>query len=264
MVKNIEIGCLYDKKSEDSYTAFQKLKLQYNLKEFNLQSIEGYQVIITLGGDGAMLKTLHITKNFKVPIFGMNRGSIGFLLNEYNSKNLVNRIKNSQDVILSPLKIHVTTNDHTIITKHAFNEVSLLRETNQIAKMIILIDDVIRMDALYSDGIIISTPAGSTAYNLAAHGPILPMSANILAMTPISPFRPRRWYGALLPHSSNIKLKILESNKRPVSLVADCHKIRDIQLVEIFLDFSIKKRILFDKKQNLSERIINEQFYKQE
>ena len=261
MIKNLKIGCLYDKKSEDSCSAFQELKLQYNLKELNFREIESYKVIISLGGDGAMLKTLHVTKECKVPIFGMNRGSIGFLLNKYNSKNLINRINNSQSVILSPLKINAKTSDHTIITTHAFNEVSLLRETNQIAKIVILLDDIVRMNSLYADGIIVSTPSGSTAYNFAAYGPILPLSANILAMTPISPFRPRRWYGALLPHQSNVKFRILESNKRPVSLIADSYKIRDIQLVEIFLDFSIKKRVLFDKKQHLSERIINEQFY---
>lgn len=262
MIDNFNIGCLYNEKSKNACNAFQQLKSKYNLNTFASQEIENYEVIITLGGDGEMLKALHITKQIRVPIFGMNRGSIGFLLNEYNSNNLISRIKHSQSIKLYPFKMNVTNKSNNIITQHAFNEVSLLRETNQIAKIRILIDNITRMDALHADGVIVSTPAGSTAYNFAAYGPIIPLNANILALTPISPFRPRRWDGALLPYKSTIKFEILEFDKRPVSAVADSHEIRDVKSVEIFLDFSIEKQLLFDKKNNLQERIFKEQFYK--
>ena len=262
MIENLNISCLYDKKSEKAEKAYHELKQLYHLNELNSKNIDNYDIAITLGGDGEMLRALHTTKNFKTKIFGMNRGSIGFLLNEYNKDNLVTRIINSQSVKLYPLKMTVTTEDNKIIKAHAFNEVSLLRETNQIAKIRIIIDDVIRMDSLYADGVIVSTPAGSTAYNFAAYGPIIPLNANILALTPISPFRPRRWDGALIPYKSTIKFEILEHKKRPVSAVADSSETRNIKSVEIYLDFSIEKTILFDKDNNLQEKIFEEQFYK--
>ncbi|MFK7761017.1 MAG: NAD kinase [Candidatus Midichloriaceae bacterium] len=262
MIQNLHIGCLYDKKSEKSRKAFEVLNKKYNFKEINLQEIEKYDVIITLGGDGEMLRALHATKNLDIPIYGINRGSIGFLLNQYNVTNLIDRIRESQNVKLYPLKMIVTTQEDKIIEAHAFNEVSLLRETNQIAKIKIIIDDVVRMDSLYADGVIVATPAGSTAYNFAAYGPIIPLNSNILALTPISPFRPRRWDGALIPNKSIVRLEIIEFNKRPVSAVADSQEIRNIKAVEILLDFSIEKQLLFDKDNNLQERVFKEQFFK--
>ena len=262
MIQSLHIGCLYDKKSEKSRKAFEVLNKKYNFKEINLQEIEKYDVIITLGGDGEMLRALHATKNLDIPIYGINRGSIGFLLNKYNVTNLIDRIKESQNVKLYPLKMIVTTQEDKIIEAHAFNEVSLLRETNQIAKIKIIIDDVVRMDSLYADGVIVATPAGSTAYNFAAYGPIIPLNSNILALTPISPFRPRRWDGALIPNKSIVRLEIIEFNKRPVSAVADSQEIRNIKAVEILLDFSIEKQLLFDKDNNLQERVFKEQFFK--
>ena len=262
MIQSLHIGCLYDKKSEKSDKAFNELSKNYNLSEVNLHQIENFDVIITLGGDGEMLRTLHATKNFDIPIYGMNRGSIGFLLNNYNPANLMDRIMRAQNIKLYPLKMVVTTEDDKIVEAHAFNEVSLLRETNQIAKIKIIIDGIVRMDALHADGVIIATPAGSTAYNFAAHGPIIPLNANILALTPISPFRPRRWDGALISDKSTIKFEIIEFNKRLVSAVADSQEIRNIRSVEIFLDFSIQKQLLFDKDNNLQERVFKEQFYR--
>ncbi|RST71555.1 NAD kinase [Candidatus Aquarickettsia rohweri] len=262
MIENLNIGCLYDKKSEKAETAFHELRQLYNLRELDLKKIDNFDIVITLGGDGEMLRALHATKNFKPKIFGMNRGSIGFLLNEYHTNNLNTRINHAQSVKLYPLKMIVTTDDNKVTQAHAFNEVSLLRETNQIAKIRIIIDDIIRMDSLYADGIIISTPAGSTAYNFAAYGPIIPLNANILALTPISPFRPRRWNGALIPYKSTIKFEILEFKKRPVSAVADSSETRNIKSVEVCIDFSIEKTILFDKGENLQEKVFKEQFYK--
>ena len=262
MVNNLTIGCLYDKDSEKSVKAFKELTSHYNLIELNGNNVHQFDVIITLGGDGEMLRALHISKNAKIPIYGINRGSLGFLLNEYHVNNLVKKIREAQAVKLYPLKMIAITEQHQVIQAHAFNEVSLLRETNQTAKIRIIIDDTIRMDALYSDGILLATPAGSTAYNFAAYGPIIPLSANILALTPISPFRPRRWGGALISHKSKIRFEILEHMKRPVSAVADSKEIRNVKSVEIHIDFHIEKQLLFDRDNDLKERIFKEQFYK--
>ena len=262
MVNNLMIGCLYNRDSEKSIKAFKELVSHYNLIELNSNNAHQFDVIITLGGDGEMLRALHISKNAKAPIYGMNRGSLGFLLNEYHVNNLIEKIKEAQAVKLYPLKMIVMTEQYQVVEAHAFNEVSLLRETNQTAKIRIIIDDTTRMDALYSDGILLATPAGSTAYNFAAYGPIIPLNANILALTPISPFRPRRWGGALISHKSKVRFEILEHTKRPVSAVADSKEVRNVKSVEIYMDFSIEKQLLFDKDNNLKERIFKEQFYK--
>ena len=260
MIKNLSIACVYDKRSYNSHIAFQILRSKYNFQEFNLQELEKYTVIITLGGDGEILKVLHMTKKNNIPIFGINKGSIGFLLNKYKTKNLIERIKNAESVKLYPLKISVITKNNKIIIAHAFNEVSLLRQTNQIAKIKILIDDTKRIDTLYADGIIVATPIGSAAYNFAAYGPIIPLNSNIIALRPISPFRPRRWDGALLHYKSIIRFEILEFDKRPVSIAADSDEIGEIKSVEIFLDYDTKKELLFDRENHLLERILKEQF----
>jgi NAD+ kinase len=217
-------------------------------------------VVVALGGDGSMLRALHDSVKHKKPVFGMNRGSIGFLLNEYRDEGLLERLNKAQRVTMHPLRMTVTTLDGKKHDQLAVNEVSLLRETRQAAKLKIKIDGVVRLDELICDGLIVATPAGSTAYNLSAHGPIVPLSAGILAVTPISAFRPRRWRGALLPQSSKIELDILEHQNRPVSAVADFTEIRDVVHVDIWQDNNVNINLLFDPEMNLDERMIKEQF----
>ena len=221
--------------------------------------IDKANTIVALGGDGLMLQTLHDNINRGLPIYGMNRGSIGFLMNKYNEKNLLKRIEKSISAELHPLKMK-TKSKNKIFTAKAINEVSLLRETYQAAKVKIYVDGKERLNELICDGLLLCTPAGSTAYNLSAHGPILPLTSNLLALTPISAFRPRRWKGALLPRNAKVKISILEKKKRPVSVVADNSEFRDIEYVEISEDKDIQLKMLFDPKTNLEERIINEQF----
>jgi len=215
--------------------------------------------IVALGGDGLMLQTLHDNIDRDLPIYGMNKGSIGFLMNTYNEKNLLKRIEKSISANLHPLTMNVKSKKKSYKAQ-AINEVSLLRETYQAAKLKIFIDGKERLDELVCDGLLLSTPAGSTAYNLSAHGPILPLTSNLLALTPISAFRPRRWKGALLPRNVKVKIVILEKNKRPVSAVADNSEFRDIEYVEISENKNVELKMLFDPKTNLEERIINEQF----
>lgn len=217
-------------------------------------------VVVALGGDGSMLRALHDSIEHGKPVFGMNRGSVGFLLNEYKPDGLETRLSEAQTVTLNPLHMIVTTLDGKAHEALAINEVSLLRETRQAAKLAVRIDNVTRLDELICDGIIVSTPAGSTAYNLSAHGPIIPLSAGILALTPISAFRPRRWRGALLPQSSRLRLNVLEAENRPVSAVADFTEIRDVETVEVWMEDTVKISLLFDPEMNLDERMIKEQF----
>ncbi len=222
--------------------------------------LEEADVIVALGGDGFMLETLHATMGLGKPIYGMNRGSIGFLLNIYGVERLCERVQTAISYILHPLEMSVTTLAGVKATALGINEVSLLRETRQAAKLRISIDGVVRLEELICDGVLLSTPAGSTAYNLSAHGPILPLGANVLALTPISAFRPRRWRGALLPQSSVVKIDLLEPEKRPVSAVADYTEIRDIAEVTIRENRQVGLHVLFDPEHNLEERILKEQF----
>lgn len=217
-------------------------------------------VIVALGGDGSMLRALHDGISNDKPVYGMNRGSVGFLLNEYREEDLINRIEKAQTVKLNPLRMKAVTMSGAVEESLAINEVSLLRETRQAAKLRITIDGVTRLDELICDGVIFSTPAGSTAYNLSAHGPIIPLSAGILALTPISAFRPRRWRGALLPQSSKLRISILEAKNRPVSAVADFTELRDVESVEVWQDNKVEISLLFDPEMNLDERMIKEQF----
>ncbi|MDP9195767.1 MAG: NAD kinase [Pseudomonadota bacterium] len=221
---------------------------------------EKAEAIVALGGDGFMLETLHRVMKKNVPVFGMNRGSVGFLLNEYREDSLPDRISRAQKVPLHPLRMTVERADGTDTTAWAINEVSLLRETRQAARLRILVDGVERMSELVCDGAIVATPAGSTAYNLSAHGPIIPLGAQVLALTPISAFRPRRWRGALLPHTSRITFEVQENAKRPVSAVADFTEIRDVVRVHVQEDPAIHLVLLFDPEMNLDERILKEQF----
>ena len=217
-------------------------------------------VIVAIGGDGFMLEILHRYIASGKPIYGINRGTVGFLMNHYNEENLLDRISAAQPVILHPLRMIAVQGDGTKVQALAINEVSLLRETRQTAKICISINDRVRLDELASDGILVSTPAGSTAYNLSAHGPILPLDANVLAMTPISAFRPRRWRGALVPHTSVIRFDILQSAKRPVSAVADSTEVRDVVSVTVQEDRNVTLTLLFDPEHSLHERIMTEQF----
>ncbi|MDE0808094.1 MAG: NAD kinase [Alphaproteobacteria bacterium] len=217
-------------------------------------------IIVALGGDGMMLETLrkHIEKPVKV--FGMNRGTVGFLMNEYDEIGLIERLYAATLVILHPLRMRVETINGETQDALAINEVSLLRQTAQTAKIRITIDDTVRMEELLCDGLIVSTPAGSTAYNLSAHGPIIPLGAGILAMTPLSAFRPRRWRGALLDNKAQITFEALDVDKRPVSATADATEVRDIRRVTITEDRGTALRLLYDPDHNLDERVLKEQF----
>ena len=218
------------------------------------------EVIVALGGDGFMLQTLHAFLVRNRPIYGMNFGSIGFLMNEYSEDGLHERLDAAEAAIVHPLRMQAVTRAGQTIEEIAFNEVSLLREARQAAKIRILVDGKIRIPELICDGVLISTPAGSTAYNLSAHGPILPIDADLLALTPISAFRPRRWHGALLPHRARVRFEISEAEKRPVSAVADDQEVRDVRSVDVAEDRSIAMTMLFDQGHSLDERILAEQF----
>ena len=217
-------------------------------------------LVVALGGDGFMLQALHRNMQRNVPIYGMNQGTVGFLMNAYSEDNLIERLQKSEASVLHPLRMHSTTEAGTEQVALAINEVSLLRQTRQAAKIRITIDGKVRVPELTCDGVLMATPAGSTAYNLSAHGPILPLNAGVLALTPISAFRPRRWRGALLPRTARVRFDILENYKRPVSATADATEARDVVEIEVEEARDIALRLLFDAEHNLEERILNEQF----
>lgn len=221
---------------------------------------EKADVIVALGGDGFMLETLHRFMTLNKPIYGMNRGTVGFLMNVYMEDDLPRRLGRASKVHLHPLRMKAETVNGEHVEALAINEVSMLRETRQAAKLRIRIDDKVRLPELICDGALVCTAAGSTAYNLSAHGPILPMGANVMALTPISAFRPRRWRGAILPHTAKVDLEVTEAAKRPVSAVADYTEVRDVARVEVREDRSVALTILFDPEHNLEERILSEQF----
>jgi NAD+ kinase len=218
------------------------------------------EIIVALGGDGHMLETLHHQLDRPVAIYGMNCGTVGFLMNQYGEDGLQERLSRAQAVKLRPLLMEARTLADGTVQAIAINEVALLRETRQAAKIAIHVDGKIRLPELICDGVLLSTPAGSTAYNLSAHGPILPLGSRLLALTPISAFRPRRWRGALLPEGAMTEFEILESGKRPVSAVADFTEVRDVVSVRVSVDNSRSLTLLFDPEHNLEERILNEQF----
>jgi NAD+ kinase len=218
------------------------------------------RVIVPLGGDGFMLETLHQVLLRRVPVYGMNCGSVGFLMNTYAEEDLPGRLARAQVARLHPLRMTAITTAGAVHEALALNEVSLLRELRQAAKIRITIDGHLRVAELICDGVLVSTPAGSTAYNSSAHGPIIPLSANLLPLTPISAFRPRRWRGALLPSSAEVLFEVLESDKRPVAAVADSTEVRDVLSVAVQEDRSVAATVLFDPGQGLSERNIAEQF----
>ncbi len=216
--------------------------------------------IVALGGDGFMLETLHTHMHDHIPIYGMNRGSVGFLMNEYSEADLPERIARAEISRIHPLRMVVHTSHGGRSESLAINEVSLFRQTYQAAKLRISVDGKVRLEELVCDGALVSTPAGSTAYNLSAYGPILPIDAPLLALTPISPFRPRRWRGALLPNAAKIAFDVIEPAKRPVSAVADNMETRFVERVEVQQDGSIDIFMMFDPGHSLDERILSEQF----
>jgi NAD+ kinase len=218
--------------------------------------------VIALGGDGFMLQTLHtmLGKRRVVPVFGMNLGTIGFLMNDWRIEGLDDRLTRTKPFRVSPLSMTATTVDGDTVVLPAINEVSLLRETRQTAKLEITINDRIVMPELIADGMLVATPAGSTAYNLSANGPILPLGSALLTLTPISPFRPRRWRGAILPEKTRISIRVLEANKRPVSAVADQREVREVASVQIEIDHTRDLTLLFDPEHALDDRITMEQF----
>ena len=223
-------------------------------------SEEEADVIVALGGDGAMLDALRRRFKDRKPVYGMHRGTVGFLMNEYNEEGLLERVDNAERVTLSPLQMVATDMDGKVHKHLAINEVSLLRQTAQTAKIRILVDNKERLAELTCDGVMVATSAGSTAYNLSAHGPILPVGADLLALTPVSPYRPRRWRGALLRHDAKVRLEVIEPDRRAISATADNVEVRNIHTVEIHEDRSQSLITLFDPGHALDERILKEQF----
>jgi len=217
-------------------------------------------VIVALGGDGFMLETLHAHVDRHVPIYGMNKGTVGFLMNDYSEEGLVERIRGAMVASIHPLAMRAACTDGHVIEAVAINEVALLRQTRQAAKIRISIDGRVRLSELVCDGVLVATPAGSTAYNLSAHGPILPVSSGVLALTPISAFRPRRWRGAILPRDSRVSFEVLDPGYRPVSATADNIEARDVVEVTVHENREVVFSILFDPEHGLEERILKEQF----
>lgn len=217
-------------------------------------------LIVALGGDGHMLDALRKRLGDKKPVYGMNRGTVGFLMNEYKEEGLIARLERAEPIRIRPLVARAQTVNGETREERAFNEVSLLRQTAQSARLRILVDGAERMAELFCDGAMVATPAGSTAYNLSAHGPILPINARLLAVTPISAFRPRRWRGAILPYTAHVRFEVLEAKRRPVSCSADNIETRDVVSVDIHEDTSAALTLLFDEGHALDERVLREQF----
>ena len=221
---------------------------------------EDAEIVVAQGGDGFMLETLHRHLGRARAIYGMNRGTVGFLMNGYSEDGLLDRLRAAQPVELHPLVMHATDTAGAVHEDLAFNEVSLLRQSRQAAKVRIQVDGRVRLEELVCDGVLVATPAGSTAYNLSAHGPIVPIGARLLCLTPISAFRPRRWRGALLPDRARVTFEVLGAAKRPVSATADSTEVRNVARVEIWQDQARQVTLLFDADHNLEERILLEQF----
>lgn len=234
--------------------------MQTLLERYESVEPEEADVIVALGGDGYMLEAIHRNVAFRKPIYGMNRGTVGFLLNSFDMEGLQERLESAHEEKLRPLRMRVTTDSGVQQDSYGYNEVSLLRQTRQAANIRVSVDGKVRIEKLMCDGCLVATPAGSTAYNLSAHGPILPIGSGVLALTPISAFRPRRWKGAILPEDTHITLTILDNYKRPVSAVADAHEVRNVAEVEVCIDREREVTLLFDSDHNLEERILNEQF----
>jgi NAD+ kinase len=241
--------------ADEAQAALLRLRRQYGDAP-----VENADAVVALGGDGLMLQTLHRLMGTSIPIYGMNRGSVGFLLNDYREEGLRERLAAAQFSLIHPLAMTATDADGEVHKQRAINEVSMFRQIYQAAKLRIHIDGKVRLTELICDGVLVATPAGSTAYNLSAHGPILPLGSPLLALTPISPFRPRRWRGALLPDRTIVDIEVLEHAKRPVSVAADHNEIRSVLHVHISLDRASSMLMLHDSDHGLEERVIAEQF----
>jgi NAD+ kinase len=247
--------CFIASSASDAQVALRQLTERYG----NVAPAEA-DVIVALGGDGHMLQTMHEMLGLKKPIYGMNRGSVGFLMNTYDETGLIERLARAATAHIRPLNMTAVDSSGRQHSALAINDVYLLRETVQMAKLRITVDGKTRLDELLCDGILVATPAGSTAYNLSAHGPVLPIDSRLLALTPISAFRPRRWRGALLPHRAHVRFEVLEHDKRPVGAVADHTEVRAVLSVEVEESKDIVLEMLFDEGHSLEDRIIAEQF----
>jgi len=229
-------------------------------KKYGNNKVKEADVIVAIGGDGFLLKTLHDHKDLKKPIYGINYGSVGFLMNKEVNTNLLETINNSQTIKIKPLNMKAKNTNNKIFESIAFNEVAIMRETYQAAKLKININGTERMNELICDGILVSTPAGSTAYNLSAHGSIIPLDSKLLALTPINAFRPRRWKGAILSENTKIRLNVIDYNERPVSVTADHNEFRDIIEVYISTNNDLCFELMFDSNHSIDEKILKEQF----
>lgn len=235
--------------------AYERLSRQYPSV-----SAEAADLIVALGGDGFMLHTLHSTMHLDTPVYGMNCGTVGFLMNEFREDDLIERLLAAEEEVINPLSMVALDGDGVLHEMLAINEVSLLRAGPQAAKLRVSVDGKVRMDELVCDGALLATPAGSTAYNYSARGPILPIGSDVLALTALAAFRPRRWRGALLPNTAKVRFDVLERSKRPVMADADSRSVRNVDWVEITSEPSVKHRILFDPGHGLEERLLTEQF----
>ena len=234
--------------------------LQTLTRRYGDHAEQGADVIVALGGDGFMLQTLHRTQDLDAPVYGMNRGTVGFLMNEYSEHLLEERLDAAQEEVINPLSMRAVTKSGDVHDALAINEVSLLRSGPQAARLKISVDGKLRMAELVCDGALVATPAGSTAYNYSAHGPILPIGSDVLALTAMSAFRPRRWRGALLPSNAEVRFEVVDPDKRPVMAEADAREVRDVVQVDIKSEPSIAHRVLFDPGHGLEERLLREQF----
>lgn len=257
MIRKPEQLALLASETEPAQAAAAELRQLYEFVP-----IAEAEVVVALGGDGFMLQTLHAALHARRPrpVFGMNLGTVGFMMNEFSTDDLLGRLVKARAFTLHPLAMEAVSMTGERTLSPAINDVSLLRETRQAAKLEIAIDGKVRMAELICDGVLVASPAGSTAYNLSANGPILPLQSDLLALTPISPFRPRRWRGALLPQASVIEFRVLEPGKRPVSAVADQLEVRDVATVRVTTDRSVSLDLLFDPGYALDDRIVMEQF----
>ena len=233
-------------------------RIQSTYKFFSLSEADA---IVVLGGDGFMLDILKKYQDLDLPFYGINKGTVGFLMNQNQNENLLNKLNQAEETIIHPLKMHAKKIDGSEEDHLAINEISILRSGSQAAKLKIVVDNLVRLEELVCDGALVSTPAGSTAYNYSAHGPILPIDSNILALTAMAAFRPRRWRGALIPSNAKIEFFIKDSNKRPVSAYADSKEVKNISSVKIESENDVYYKLLFDKGHGLQERILREQFF---
>jgi len=247
--------CFLASEADEAQVALRSLRHRYG----HVPAAQA-DAIVALGGDGFMLHTLHDTMPLDVPVYGMNRGTVGFLMNDYDPDDLPARLALARLAVINPLKMTARDMQGKVREALAINEVSLLRQTRQAAKIRIVLDGETQMDELICDGVLVATPAGSTAYNLSAHGPILPIRARLMALTPISAFRPRRWRGAILPWEAQVTFEILEPEKRPVSATADHVEVRDVQRVDVAAAPEIELKLLYDPGHGLEERLLREQF----